>query len=103
MIAELTRLQALKESPSRGVRDEIEISQLETMLGQSAYYTERHGGPYDRGQADSYYGRDYMPHYFVSDSYNSPRIEMAQMTAHEIVAYTAGYRDNEARGDKKEW
>jgi hypothetical protein len=25
------------------------------------------------------------------------------MTPEEIVAYTAGYRDNEARGDKKEW
>jgi hypothetical protein len=28
---------------------------------------------------------------------------MAQMTPAEIVAYTAGYRDNEARGDKKSW
>ena len=72
-------------------------------LATSGYYTERHGGTYDRGLADSYYGRDYNPHYFVGDSYNSPRIELAQMTAREIVAYTAGYRDNEARGDKKEW
>jgi len=67
------------------------------------YYTERHGGPYDRGQADSYYGREYSPHYFVGDSYNTPKIELAQMTAEEIVAYTAGYRDNEANGDKKDW
>lgn len=103
MIAELTRLQALKESPSRGVKDEIEISRLETMLGQSAYYNERHGGAYDRGQADSYYGREYSPHYFTGDSYNSVCIKLADMTAHEIVAYTAGYRDNQARGDKKEW
>jgi hypothetical protein len=103
MIKELDRLQALKESPSRGVRDEIEISKLEAMLGQSAYYDQRHGGPYDRGQADSYYGRDYMPHYFVRDTHRSPRIDLAQMTADEIVAYTAGYRDNEANGDKKEW
>jgi hypothetical protein len=70
---------------------------------QSTYYTERHGGPYDRGQADSYYGREYNPHYFVGDSYNSPKIELAQMTAHELVAYTAGYRDNEANGNKKDW
>jgi hypothetical protein len=103
MITELNRLQALKESPSRGVRDEIEISQLETMLNQSAYYNERHGGPYDRGMADSYYGRDYMPHYFVRDTHRSPRIDLAQMTAQEIVAYTAGYRDNEANGNKKEY
>lgn len=69
----------------------------------TGYYNERHGGPYDRGQADSYYGRDYNPHYFVGDSYKSPCIEMAQMTAAEITAYTAGYRDNEARNDKKDW
>ena len=103
MIAELNRLQALKESPSRGVRDEIEISRLEAALNRSAYYNERHGGPYDRGTADSYYGRDYMPHYFVRDTHRSPRIDMAQMTAQEIVAYTAGYTNNEANGDKKEW
>jgi hypothetical protein len=103
MIAELNRLKALKESPSRGVRDEIEISQLETMLNQSAYYNERHGGPYDRGQADSYYGRDYWPHYFVRDTHKSPRIDIDQMTDAEVAAYAAGYRNNEATGDKKEW
>ena len=70
---------------------------------RSGYYDQRHGGPYDRGQADSYYGREYNPHYFVDDSYKSPRIELSQMTPAEIVAYTAGYRDNEARGDKKSW
>ena len=70
---------------------------------RSGYYNERHGGPYDRGQADSYYGREYNPHYFVGDTYKSPKIELAQMTVAEIVAYTAGYTDNEANGDKKEW
>ena len=70
---------------------------------QSGYYSQRHGGPYDRGQADSYYGRDYNPHYFVGDSYNSPKIEVSQMTPAEIVAYTEGFNDNEANGDKKEW
>jgi hypothetical protein len=67
---------------------------------QTGYYNERHGGPYDRGTADSYYGREYDPHYFVGDTYNTPRIELAQMTVHEIVAYTAGYTDNR---DRKEW
>ena len=66
------------------------------------YYDERHGGPYDRGTADSYYGREYNPHYYVGDSYNSPRIELAQMTALEIVAYTAGFKDNERSGNKKD-
>jgi hypothetical protein len=63
---------------------------------------ERHGGPYDRGTADSYYGRGYNPHYFVGDSYNSPRIEMAQMTVRERVEYTFGYKDNEAANNFKD-
>ena len=70
---------------------------------ESVYYNERHGGPYDRGQADSYYGREYNPHYFTGDSFNSLRVDLEQMTAHEIIAYTAGFRDNEANGDKKEY
>jgi hypothetical protein len=70
---------------------------------RSAYYDQRHGGPFDRGSADSYYNRGFNPHYFVGDSYNSPRIDLAQMTAQEIVAYTAGYRYNEELGDHKDW
>jgi hypothetical protein len=68
---------------------------------QSGYYDERHGGPYDRGSADAWYGREYQPHYFVGDTYNSPKIELAQMTPAEIVAYTAGYTNTEFAG--KEW
>ena len=65
---------------------------------QSGYYDQRHGGPYDRGTADAWYGREFNPHYFVGDTYNSPKIEMAQMTAAEITAYTVGYRDTEFNG-----
>jgi hypothetical protein len=67
-------------------------------LTQHGFYDERHGGPYDRGQADSWYGREYEPHYFVGDTYNSPKIKLAQMTAAEIVAYTAGYTNTEFAG-----
>lgn len=73
------------------------------MITEATKFDQRHGGPYDRGTADSYYGREYWPHYFVGDTHNSRRIDLEQMTAEEIVAYTAGYRDNEANGDKKEW
>ena len=73
------------------------------MLAENTLYDQRYGGCYDRGRADSYYNREYNPHYFVGDSYSSPRIELASMTAEEITAYSAGYRDNEASGDHKEW
>ena len=66
-------------------------------------YDERHGGPYDRGGADSYYRRPFKPHYFVGSSMQSEQIPEELMTASEIEAYGAGYRDNEEAGHFKDW
>jgi hypothetical protein len=66
-------------------------------------YDTRHGGAYDRGSADAYYRRSYDPHYFKGDTHSSERVELKDMTADEITAYTAGYRDQEASGDFKDW
>lgn len=66
-------------------------------------FNRRHGGPYDRGSADAYYQRGFNPHYFTGGTYQSTRIDLADMTADEIVAYTAGYRDQESSGDIKDW
>ena len=66
-------------------------------------YDTRHGGAYDRGSADAYYRRSYDPHYFQGDTYSSDRVELKDMTADEITAYTAGYRDQEESGDFKDW
>ena len=66
-------------------------------------YDERHGGPFDRGSADSYYHRGYEPHYYVGDTHTSQRVNLESMTAEEITAYTAGYNWNEQYGDKKDW
>lgn len=68
-----------------------------------AKYNRRHGGPYDRGAADSYYGRGFNPHYFVGSTYSSPEVTEDRMTDEEIEAYTAGYRDNQKSGNFKEW
>ena len=73
------------------------------MIATKTQYDQRHGGPYDRGSADSYYSRGYHPHYYVEGTSTSPRVEMKDMTAQEIVAYTAGFNDNEQFGDKKDW
>jgi hypothetical protein len=70
---------------------------------QDVGYDQRHGGPYDRGSADSYYGRLFDPHYYVEGTGTSPRVELGDMTAEEITAYTAGYNYNERFGDKKCW
>lgn len=61
----------------------------------------RHGGCYDRGAADSYYGRLRNPHYFVGATYASGLV--TELTAEQIEAYNAGYDDNEATGNKKQY
>ena len=66
-------------------------------------YDTRHGGPFDRGSADSYYGRGRNPHYYVGGTGMSDRVEQDQMTAEEIEAYTAGFKWNEKFGDKKDY
>ena len=64
-------------------------------------YDQRHGGPFDRGSADSYYGRGRNPHYYVGGTGTSDRVD--QLTPAEIQAYLAGYQWNEQFGDKKDW
>jgi hypothetical protein len=66
-------------------------------------YDTRHGGPFDRGSADSYYHRGPRPHYFVGGTYNSEEITEDKMTAEQIEEYTAGYEWNEQCGSKKDW
>ena len=66
-------------------------------------YDKRHGGPYDRGSADSYYRRGYNPHYFTGSTYRSEEVPLEHMTAEEITAYTKGYNDNEESGNFKDW
>lgn len=62
-------------------------------------YDTRHGGPFDRGTADAYYGREFNPHYYVGGTNTSPRVELAEMTTEEIVAYTAGFNQNTDQKD----
>ena len=66
-------------------------------------YDNRHGGPFDRGAADSYYGRFYDPHFYSGATYQSDRINKKDMSEDELEAYHAGFDWNEQSGDKKEW
>lgn len=70
----------------------------------TAKYNTDHGMPYDRGAADSYYGRPYEPHYYPAvwpQRHRGERIVEDVMTESQIQAYKAGYDDNERRGLKK--
>lgn len=66
-------------------------------------YDERHGGPFDRGAADSYYNRPKEPHYYAGGTGTSLRIPQADMTFDDVLAYNAGYDENERQGNKKEY
>lgn len=66
-------------------------------------YDTRHGGPYDRGSADSWYRRPANPHYYVGATGSSDIVTESDMTEEEIEAYLAGYADNEESGGHKQW
>jgi hypothetical protein len=80
-------------------------SDLKKQLGEETYYNlyERHGSCADRGSADSYYRRAFRPHYYVGATGTSQLVPESQMTPEEIEAYRAGWDDNEANGDFKEY
>ena len=61
----------------------------------------RHGSLYDRGSADSYYGRARDPHYGGVGGDSGRRVD--QLTVEEVAEYQAGYDWNERFGDKKDW
>lgn len=63
----------------------------------------RHGGPYDRGSADSYYRRPRRPHFFRGDTYNSEEVLEENMTKDEIYEYNLGFDENEESDNHKDW
>lgn len=64
-------------------------------------YDARHGGPFDRGSADSWYSRGINPHYYTGPSYDSDLIN--QLSKEQLGEYMAGYNYNEEFGGKKEY
>ena len=66
-------------------------------------YDTRHGSAFDRGSADSYYGRPRRPHMYMGATGNSPEIPADVMSNEDIEAYHAGYDHNEQYGGKKSW
>ena len=62
---------------------------------------KQHGCLYDRGSADSYYGRPRDPHYGGVGGNSGKRVD--QLSIEEIAEYYAGYEYNERFGDKKVW
>jgi len=66
-----------------------------------AFERNRHGSLYDRGAADSYYGRQIQPHWWPEGTGKGERIDVTKQG--EIDEYMVGYNWNERHGDKKHW
>jgi len=64
---------------------------------------KEHGSPWDRGSADSYYGRPMKPHYWPMGTGKGYKATREDMTPEQIEEYYAGYDWNEEMGFKKEW
>ena len=73
------------------------------ILFNGVSYNDRHGGPFDRGSADSWYSREREPHYYVGETGMSTRLEEVDMSEKEVADYNAGYEYNEQFGGKKDY
>jgi hypothetical protein len=83
------------------LKEFTEIQRVEQALQGPQFDRELHGGLFDRGSADSYYGRPRDPHWYPEGSYNG--VKVTDLNPIEIQAYMAGYEHNERFGDKKSW
>jgi hypothetical protein len=72
---------------------------LYTVHGKT--YEQTHGNAFDRGSADSWYGRVRNPHKGGVGGMSGPRV--TELTADEMEAYHAGYDYNEQSGGKKDY
>jgi hypothetical protein len=75
--------------------------EMRTETYQGKTYEAYHGSPFDRGGADSYYGRGRDPHYYPNGSYNGEPV--VELTAEELEAYNAGFDHNEYLRNFKDW
>lgn len=70
---------------------------------QGITYNATHGGPFDRGSADSYYGRPQDPHKYPNGTGNAPRIGAQDLSRDDVQSYLKGYEYNELLGSKKDY
>lgn len=64
-------------------------------------FDQRHGGAFDRGMMDSYYGRRFEPHYYVGATLSSEKV--TTLDEKQYSDYSSGFEWNEKFGDRKEW
>lgn len=78
-----------------------EQEQIVRILKGWQFDRNRHASLYDRGMADSYYGRAPKPHYGGMGEDSGVHVDAVRQD--EIDEYMAGYNYNEQYGEKKAW
>lgn len=81
--------------------DQTEQERVVGALKGWQFIRNKHGSLFDRGSADSYYGRGRTPHYGGVGGDSGERVEVSD--AESVAEYMAGYDENERYGDKKDW
>lgn len=78
------------------------FDQVTKIVYRGREYDHFHGSPFDRGSADSYYGRPRWPHKGGS---GGPLgfDPITALSEEELEAYHAGYDYNEEFGGKKDF
>jgi hypothetical protein len=79
------------------------IEEIRKVKFRGQEFDQSHGSPFDRGSADSWYGREQDPHWWPQGTGHGSRVESKDMSLAELRAYFAGYEYNEQFGGKKEW
>lgn len=62
----------------------------------------RHGGPFDRGGADSYYGRGFDPHWWPMGTGRGLKIDLKEGEP-GYDEYVAGFEENQEARNFKDW
>lgn len=81
--------------------EQTEQDRVLNLLKGWQFDRKKHGSLYDRGSADSYYGRGLDPHYGGVGGESGDRVTVTDPES--IAEYRAGYNYNERWGDKKDW
>lgn len=81
--------------------DQSEEQAVINALKGPQFIRSQHGSLFDRGSADSYYGRGPDPHWWPEGTRHGDKI--TDLTPEERAEYMAGYAYNERYGDKKDW
>jgi hypothetical protein len=84
-----------------GILESSEQEQIVRALKGPQFEREQHGSLYDRGSADSYYGRMPDPHWWPNGTGHG--VPVSQLKPEEIEEYLAGYAWNEQYGHKKSY